>query len=108
VLFLKYAWIAAFLTAGLAWAGTITRSNPTPDTRDLSSSMDASGDHRTIISGDSQPEPSNQDITQGPRPNLLDSVQTDAVPPVPEPSTLILIGGAACVALVGHRKLARR
>ena len=100
--------LAALLTAGLACAATIDNSSQSPDPSDMSSSMDSSGDPGMIVSGDSQPGSSNQNLPQGPLPNLLGSVNTEAVPAVPEPSTVFLIGGAACAALIGRRKLARR
>jgi hypothetical protein len=73
----------------------------------MSSSMDGSGDPGMPVNGDSQPGPSNQDLPQGPVLNLLGSVHTDAVPAVPEPSTVFLIGGAAFAAFIGRRKFAR-
>jgi len=98
------ACIAAFVTGGLAFAATIDGSNQYPDPTDASSSMEGSGDPGIIVNGYSQSGMSNQDLPQ----LTLFSVQTDAVPRVPEPSTVALISGAVCVTLVGRRKLARR
>ncbi len=99
--------IVALVTGGLACAGTVTDSNQNPDTSDLSSlSMDGTGDPG-MVNTDSQPSPSNPDLPQGPLADVI-GVHTNAVPSVPEPSTVLLIGGAACAAFIGRRKLARR
>lgn len=100
------ACIAALVTGGLARAGTINDSTQNPDPSYLSSWTDGSSDH-AMASGDSQTGRSNQGLPQGTTPNLI-QVQTDAVPMVPEPSTIVLIGGAACAALIGRPQFARR